>query len=296
MPNTLVHIALQTPPSRKIFPKAPIPWIILGTIIPDIPWILQRVALTTHLIDPYSLRLYVTAQASFFFSMLLCLTFAGLSKTPKKVFLILAINTFFHLLLDAMQSKWGNGVHFFAPFSWHITSLNLFWPENIFILPLSAAGVILLVILLPKIHKEPLQLHLNWKLLVPPLLVYLLMPILFFPSLRESNPSYLATLQDGANRSGKYIELDRNHYDHANHTISFFTHEKVIIIGNLPERSGTVSIRGHFISPQIISASQYHFHTANRDIIAIIGLAMALLIWTYSIFLHFNLLKNGKQP
>jgi len=43
MPNTLAHIAIQAPLTRLGMKEAPLQWIAVGCIIPDIPWIVQRI-------------------------------------------------------------------------------------------------------------------------------------------------------------------------------------------------------------------------------------------------------------
>ena len=50
-------------------------------------------------------------------------------------------NAALHLVLDALQTKWGSGVHFFAPVSWTSTNWGLFWPESIVTYGLTTLGV-----------------------------------------------------------------------------------------------------------------------------------------------------------
>ncbi len=42
MPNTLAHFGIQTIASKVVDRTAEIKWIAVGCIIPDIPWITQR--------------------------------------------------------------------------------------------------------------------------------------------------------------------------------------------------------------------------------------------------------------
>ena len=72
MPNTLAHFGIQGVATRMIIRNADLKWIIFGTIIPDIPWITNRILLTiVPSIDPINLRVYVIAQSSLFFCLIL---------------------------------------------------------------------------------------------------------------------------------------------------------------------------------------------------------------------------------
>ena len=55
MPNTLAHLAINGLATRSLIRGANLKWIFLGAIIPDIPWILQRVvklvAVDVNLLD-----------------------------------------------------------------------------------------------------------------------------------------------------------------------------------------------------------------------------------------------------
>ena len=113
MPNTLAHFGIQGVATLVMLRQADPKWIFVGCIIPDVPWILQRIVRPV-ITDPdllYDLRLYTIAQASLICCLLLCGAFAVLSANPGRIFAILSLNSCFHLLLDAFQTKWGNGVH-----------------------------------------------------------------------------------------------------------------------------------------------------------------------------------------
>ena len=128
MPNTLAHLGIQGIATRSWFRNADLKWIFIGCVIPDLPWILQRLIWTgLPDIDRYDLRLFATAQSSLFFCLILSVALAALSKRFWKVFIILGINSLLYLLMDALQNKWANGVQFFAPFNWKMTNFDLFW-------------------------------------------------------------------------------------------------------------------------------------------------------------------------
>jgi hypothetical protein len=78
----------------------------------------------------------------YFFCLILSFALAALAKRFRKVFIILVINSLLHLFLDALQTKFANGVQFFVPFSWKMTNLELFWPESLPTYLLTAFGLI----------------------------------------------------------------------------------------------------------------------------------------------------------
>ena len=82
-------------------------------------------------LDPIPARLYAIAQGSLFVTLFLCGAIAAISARPKRIFGILAFNVLLHFLLDSLQTKWANGVHFFAPISWELINFELFWPESL---------------------------------------------------------------------------------------------------------------------------------------------------------------------
>ncbi|HSO09252.1 MAG TPA: hypothetical protein VLR45_04640, partial [Desulfoprunum sp.] len=125
MPNTLCHIALQAPVHRAALSDKVLPWVVAGCIIPDIPWILLRTALALGMAAPYTIRLYTTIQASLLFCTLFSAFLAQFSRRPAATFAILSGNCLFHLLLDATQVKWANGVHLLAPFDWTAQQFHL---------------------------------------------------------------------------------------------------------------------------------------------------------------------------
>ena len=141
MPNTLAHLGLQTLVAAPALRAGEVRWLFLGCVIPDLPWILQRALRGLAVVDLYERRLYAIAQASLAVSLFLCAALAALAARPRRVFVILAASAALHLLLDALQTKWANGVHLAAPFSWQLWNAGLFWPESPISLGLSALGL-----------------------------------------------------------------------------------------------------------------------------------------------------------
>jgi len=281
LPNTLIHIAAQAPISRGLFPKIGIPWILAGTLIPDIPWILQRVLTTWQLADPYQVRLYVTIQASLVFCLLLSLAISSLHRKPIALFLLLAVNSLMHLLLDALQIKWGNGVHLAAPLNWQTTHLGLIWPEHIIGYTVTLLGVVYLAMKLQTILGEGFSSRQppRWKTAVIPLVFYFLLPFMFMNQLQHSNTNYLQTLKETETRTGKEIEFDRAFYSKEKGTVTVFTGEALSVAGSLPEESGTISLKGEFVDPQTIRSMDFHQHNHYRDTASKVGIFLTLAIW-----------------
>ncbi len=284
MPNTLIHIALQAPVSRTAYARVEIPWVLVGIIIPDIPWILQRIAAMTSIGDPFQIRLYCTLQASLFFSLLLALALASFARKPLPVFFVLAAGSLLHLLLDALQIKWANGVHFFVPLSYESTRLGLVWPEHPLGYVLTLAGIVYLLFTLRTMVREGIALRKRpfWPWLVPGLAFYLLLPLFFMTPLERSNSNFLETVGSPSLRQGRPIELDRAFYNAEEQTISLFTGEPVAVEGVLPEKSAVVSLKGEFTAARLIHSHDVHIHhKAYRDKASIAGLAATAAIWSY---------------
>ena len=144
VPNTLVHIGVQGLGNRLISTRIDLKWVFLACIIPDLPWIFRRTIISlAPSVNIYDLRLYTLVQASLLFCVLLSLAFALMSEKPRLVFGILAVNSLVHLLLDAAEIKWGNGVHMFAPLDWQLLSFGLVWPDSLLVALLSLLGLLL---------------------------------------------------------------------------------------------------------------------------------------------------------
>lgn len=297
LPNTLIHIAVQTPLTRSLAPRVELPWVIAGVIIPDIPWILQRLMPQVDLFEPYQLRLYFTIQASLFFCLLISMAAASLAKNPLRVFCILAGNSLFHLILDAMQIKWGNGVHLLAPFSWQTTSLGLIWPEHYLGYVVSIVGILYISTKLRPIYQEGIAFRTTPPVLLISLSIagYFLLPLTFMESLEKSDANYISTLGGKIDRTGKFVEVDRPYFTKEDSTIAIFSGEKIHIKGNLPDTSGTVSIKGKFTAAQTIESLSFHRHSKFRDYASIIGLSLSLCIWLSLLLQKILAQKNVGQ-
>ena len=289
MPNTLCHIALQGWPHRALYSDRGLLWVIIGCIIPDIPWIILRISLALGLADPYVLRLYTTVQASLLFCILAAVFLAQLAARPAWTFGILSGNCLLHLLLDATQVKWANGVHLTEPLDWTALHFSLFRMDHPLGLPLTAAGLFLLFRYWPEISRQQ-----YWRPTLGPartlvaaagLFLYLTGPLPLLDDLRQTDFHFLQTLQDKPARPGKYVEFDRVVFDHQQPAIRIFTGEQIRLIGKIPARSGTISIRGRFIAPGIVQAIDVQLHDGSRKFASIAGIFLACLLTVQTVIL-----------
>ena len=281
--------------------RARLLWVIIACILPDLPWIVLTCLLPLKLFDPYDLRLYCTAQASLLLCLFLSAALACCTKESGKIFMVLAGNCLFHLILDTLEIKWGNGVHLIAPFSWTMMHNGTLWPEHPLILVFSLIGLLYLLSNWRSCVAHSTQLY-------PPgggkgtlgLLFfgcYLLAPLFFLTQLEEANTYNIHTLRMKEQRPGKPMEFDRVHYLAEQQTLQTFAGERIVVIGSQPATSGRVSFRGHFLTPTSFASSSHHYHKDKRDLASLIGLFMACTLLLQSLILpHFQVHHNNQGP
>jgi hypothetical protein len=283
MPNTLAHIGIQGPLNSLLNKGASPQWMLLGCMLPDVPWIMQRLLKLAPGIDPYELRLYSMNQASLFFCLFLAAALALTTSRPRQIFLLLSLNSLLHLLLDATQIKWANGVHLLVPFSCYISTL---------------AGLIFLAFSWRKITKTDLLLTRPTPgrliMITCLLLCYGGGPLLFFQPAIQADNHFIRTLMNKDERIGKEIELDRARFSVGEKSIRAFTTETFSLRGSLPETSGGLSVQGIFIDPVTIQASSYHQHSQLRDKATAVGLLLIAALWLHSLIAGY--LRRTTNP
>jgi hypothetical protein len=297
LPNTLCHIGIQAPLSRIAFGKDQLLWVVIACILPDVPWIVQKCCLSLGLFDPYDLRLYCIAQASLFFCLFLCGALACCTRPTGKIFLILSGNCLFHLLLDAVEIKWGNGVHIAAPVSWKMLHLDQFWPDHPLVIGFTAAGFVYLLFSWRHLVASRIQLQVPGKIKtsVGVLLFacYMLGPLFFLQQLEQTDTNYIHTLREKDQRPGKTIEFDRVSYFAEQQTLQTFSGERIIVTGSQPTTSGRVSFSGHFLTPTSFVSVGHKYHRDQRDLASLVGLFMACTLLLQSLILpHFQAPKK----
>ncbi len=287
MPNTLAHIGIHGAITRNIIRNADLKWIYLGCIIPDVPWIFQRIIRTALPdISRLDLRLYAVVQASLFFCLILSVALAALSRSPKRTFCILALGSLLHLLLDATQYKWGNGVHLFAPFDWTLINYGFYWPNSIptFVITLSGLGFYIIhwrraTETPPDIVCRPAG---RFAVFPALLLVYLALPFFFTGGPEQTDSHYVQTLRQAGERPGKYVKFDRAYFEDGpdGGMLHVFSGERFHLEGADVAQSTKLSVKGRFITEDRIQVSDRHIHPSGiRDSLAYAGLLLVLAAW-----------------
>ncbi len=285
MPNTLAHFGVQSLISKATLQPADIKWIGLGCILPDIPWILQRLIQPLAMVNPVYLRLFVIVQSTLFFSLLPAGAISLQMKQSRKIFIILAVNIFIHLLLDSTQIKWANGTHLLAPFSWKLLHFNWYWPEQFPSLLVTGLGLFLYaywawqdrhqaIIILKDNRRRAMGAFL--------LVLYMLLPLLLLNGPLQANNHFTATLLL-EHPAGKAMEIDRKNYRAADHTITTLADTRLQLRGTLPPKDALLSIKGRFINDSTILVSKYHVHSPLRDIFSLIGLGLFSCSWLLAV-------------
>jgi hypothetical protein len=286
VPNTLVHFAVQTAASRSVWRRLDPRFIFLGCLLPDVPWILRRVIVGFGVpVDPFDIRLYTMAQASLAGTLLLAGAFSVLTRAPRLVFTVLGANALLHLLLDATEIKWGNGVHLGAPFSWRMTAFEWVSGDSVVVPALALAGALVA----------------SWEILRPPLpaigfassrarllaaagllAAYFAAPLLVLDAVYASDSYSVKTVREREARPGRRIGLDRTIF-HASPAgageIELWTGERVRAEGTLPTHDARVSLLGTFLAPDRLRVDRLTVHEGSRDWPTYLGLGLLVLVW-----------------
>ena len=287
MPNTLAHIGVHTPITRGLIRGADLRWILLGCIIPDLAWILQRIVRALPgSVDVYDLRLYAMVMSTLFASLLLAGGLALLSTTPRRTFLVLALGSLLHLLMDALQIKWGNGVHLLAPFSWKLTSFELFWAGSWPSQVLTVLGLVtgLWILWRRDWSGWPVRLPSPVPLAVAVLLLgaYLILPWVMRTVPESFDNHSVGTLRHPERRAGAVVAFDRNEYEYRNGEPVFITWAKEELRVSEPvlDHDALVSIRAEFVDEQTIRILDVHeYRGLLRDLASYVGLGVVAMAW-----------------
>ncbi len=293
MPATLGHIGIQTVLTRLGYRKADFKWILLGCILPDLPWIGQRLVRAFTDLPPIEIRIYAISQSSLAVSLLLCAALALFSRNRGPVFLMLAAGSLLHLLLDALQTKVGNGVLLFAPFDWRLTNFGLFWPEDPATLVLFALGLGVLAYISIRERPSGADLILPRKgaalAVIILLTAYLAVPLALRGSVLAADLHDVATLTQTETRPEKELELDRVRLliENGEPILAIWTGERIAATGPSAQvltEPAKVSIRGHFTTPTALNVTSIQWHHGHiRDWASYLGLAAIALWWAFSL-------------
>lgn len=285
MPNTLVHFAVQGAASRSLWRGLDPRWIYLGCLLPDVPWILRRAVVGFGLpADPFDLRLYTMALASLAGTLLLGAALAAVTAAPRLVASVLGLNVLFHLLLDATELKWGNGVHLLAPFSWRMTSFDLLRGESPVYLALTVAGALLVAWEIARKRRTTVGLDLRpSRLAAGAALVaaYFLFPLPFLGVIEASGSYSVKVLREVDARPGRAVSLDRTAFraTPAGGIVQLWTGEPVRATGAVLDHDATVSLHGTFVATDVLRIDRLFEHRRDRDWPSYLALLLLALVW-----------------
>jgi hypothetical protein len=285
VPNTLVHFAAQGAASHGLWRRLDPRFLYLGCLLPDLPWILRRAVVGLGLpADPFDLRLYTMAQASLAGTLLLCGAVAAVTRAPRFVFALLGVNALFHLLLDATEVKWGNGVHLLAPFSWRMTRFDLLSGESPVYLGLTVAGALLVAfeIARPRGRRTGLDLRPARLAAAGALLAaYFLFPLPCLGAIEASDSYSVKTLREMDARAGRTVGLDRTAFEAtpAGGFVRLWTGERIRTAGPVPDHDATVSLYGTFLAPDVLRVDRLFEHRQGRDWPSYLALVLLVLVW-----------------
>lgn len=296
MPNTLIHLGVQGFSARLLCRQIDLRLVYLACILPDLPWILQRAVHTVWpQADRIELMLRSGVQGSLLFCLMLCVAFSVATHYPRRIFLILASGSVFHLVLDIMQIKWGRGAFFLAPFDWQLVSLDLLWPDHPVFYVLTLLSVVFVVATWREIDHSPVFRRVSgarYVLIVALLSTYYAAPIWFSPVLLEKDVYSAKTLSDLTTRVGKPVVFDRaNLVAPVDGRIAMEAHngEHLFLDGVEVDAVGQISVRGVFTEQNVVRVIEYHVHPANfRNAASIIGLLLAAILWGESFYRWFK--------
>jgi len=308
MPNTLAHIGVQLPLSRFVSWKIDPRWIALGLLIPDLPWIYQRILKTAAPgLSHIDIRAYMVVLSVPVFCFLLAGSVSLLFRGSKWIFLTLAFQILFHLILDSLQEKGGVGVFLLGPFNWNYSSWPIFsmdgWVSGLMTLNGAITTFLILAgkIRYNEIHiQPPVQ---KWRYFASAilLLAYALGPMWLTKGAIEANVHDLKLWSGAIPRTGMQVHFDRAQYEPG----------ETMGIGSISDtfKSGAVKIEGIQIDhPALISTvatfrdestlitSSYVVHPKGRRFwYSISGLACVLFIWVYPGFQRIPVLQRMKN-
>lgn len=283
MPHTLAHIGVQALGTRALVRRADGVWILAACVVPDLPWVLQRAVQSLGVVDPYALRFYAIAQASLLGSLLLCAALAAWARDAPRAFGVLALGSLLHLLLDATQEKFGNGVHLFAPFSWELVHFDLYAPESAVTLALTLLGALAFAWL----WREPPGRPFHWSARRVGVagawtLGWLLLPVLLAGGPERSDAHSSRTLRDTDQRTGREVHFDRNRYvrDAGGHLLRTWAGESIRLIGAPLGDRGLASVHGRFTDARTVQVLAAREHPVGvRDGASALGLLVIGAFW-----------------
>ncbi|MEM7710703.1 MAG: hypothetical protein AAF264_08140 [Pseudomonadota bacterium] len=289
MPNTLAHLGVQALVGRVVVPSVSMGWVWLGCVLPDLPWIgLRAMGMVVSEASAFDLRLWAIGQSSLFFCAIGSAGFAFMSRRPGPVFGVLVLGCLLHLLLNASQTKWANGVVLAAPLDWSTINAELYWPEDwpTSVLTISGGMVFVWAALFWRStdaengRRRPALAMLLFS-------GWLVGPIAALDAIEADGAHHVNVLREADARDGRAIGFDRARLipTETGRALEIWTGE-VLAIEGAPAMRGerTVSVRGRFAGTRTVVAEDMHVHTTGwRDLMSYVGLLLVASCWGVAI-------------
>ncbi len=280
MPDLLTHFGttygLFFPYRMKIDPRL----IFLGALLPDLPWIARRVAVQLFGADPVAASTYLIPFATPFIALLASALIALFNREPRACFSLVFVPALWHLILDAMQSRLGNGVMFFYPFSFKEYDWQLFWPEDVSSYILLSASVALLLLLPARCRLLPFRLK---NLGVAALLAafILLFPIATRQELVRHNVFSLDFITNPEGWENRVVNLDRDEIvSDSPLLIQSVNGRRFELVGGDGLKAGdSVSLRGIYRGGKIHIQSIHRHRELLRSACSYLGLVFFAVVW-----------------
>ena len=291
MPSTLAHIALQAPLTVTVLGRRALPWALLGCVIPDLGWVFQRAIKWTWRGDQevfYDLRHYAAGQASLAACVLLCLGVAALADRAGVTFAAVVAGCVTHLLFDATQLRWGNGVHLLLPFDGRAWAPGVMGPDHQLYQIVSVAGLAALFwCRRPRATGTELRLTPGRTgIAAVCLAAFLVAPVATVGVLDRADSHSVRTLRS-SDRTGMRVELYRAHYFPAAepggadppsarpYVLSMASEPLRIVSGLDLEAPARVSLKATFSSHRELVVDDHHVHQGSRrSVFSIVGLLL----------------------
>jgi hypothetical protein len=234
-------------------------------------------------VDTFDLRLYTMGLASLAVTLLLAAAVAAVTRAPRRVLAVLGLNALFHLLLDATEVKFGNGVHLLAPLSWRMTSFDLIAGESLVYLALSIGGALLVAWEIAREHRTGAVFDLHPRRLASAatlVAAYLVAPL---PFLAPSGLRQL--LGEDAARAGRAAGPGREPRPHCVPRDSGGRARRTLdgragaSHGLAADHDASVSLYGTFLETDVLRVDRFVEHRRNRDWPSYLGLLLLALVF-----------------
>jgi hypothetical protein len=111
---------------------------------------------------------------------------------------------------------------------------------------------------------------------------YFVFPVLLAPGAEAADVHSVRTLRNRDDRTGRPVTFDRTAFVRIGGEphLRTFGREQIALVGELPTRPGTVSVRGVFIHPDTLRVEEVHEHGRwPREELSMIGIALILIVW-----------------